>query len=280
MDKKAPSSEKKRSLFWIVLIVLVMMMGALGWQAKSLLQKPEPAPAPSTVWAKVPPVPPPTTIQIPQSPPDATPHEIIDSQDEETSPSETGPPESGGKIAAEPSDSESPASGAAPVAPAEQAVEPVTTAPKALDEKIVQSVDEAVQAVKETTEALTPPPKAPVTAAETETTQPSQPAPEEATAPATASKQTAAPEKREKKQAPYTIQVGAFRVKAHATETVAKLARKGYQSYISETMSTGKKPWYEVRFGHFETLEQANRALSTFKTKEKLDGMVARSRDR
>lgn len=273
LDKKAPSSEKKRSLFWIVLIFLVMMMGALGWQAKSLLQKPEPAPAPSTVWAKVPPPPAPTTIQIPQPTPDAT----TASQDKEQPGSQTDGASSRKKVASEPTDKEAPAPGEAPDTTATQEAATTTTDTKAIDKKVVESVDEAVQAVKETADALTPSTETPIRTAETETTQPAQPEPAKAPAPAAPAKQAAGPEMERKKQAPYTIQVGAFRVKAHAMATKAKLASKGYSSYIYETMGANKKPWYGVRFGQFETRDQANQALAAFKTKEKMDGMVTRS---
>lgn len=262
MDKDAPSRGKKRSLFWIVLIVLVIMMGALGWQAKSLLQPHEPAPSPAPVWAKVPPVPPPTTIQIPQPSPDDT----VASQNSDGSAPQTDSTaakaiETTGEL-----NQEAHASGA----------EPKVTAKLTPDEKALEPTDQAGQTAEAKTPELatqsnaTPPSADPITTAK------KKPAATPAKA-ATASKQAATPNTAKKQQAPYTIQVGAFRLKTHAMDTMARLDRKGYKPYLFETTSANKKTWYGVRFGQFETRDQAAQALIEFKAKEKMDGIISRS---
>ena len=73
----------------------------------------------------------------------------------------------------------------------------------------------------------------------------------------------------------FTIQVGAFREKAYARQTVVRLQAKGYKAYILESSDARSRIWYFVRFGRFEHREAAAKALSEFQAKEKGSAMIA-----
>ncbi len=78
--------------------------------------------------------------------------------------------------------------------------------------------------------------------------------------------------------APYAIQVGAFRNKTYAEQTAEQLKDKGYDSYIFETKGKNGRPWYLVRFGHFQDRPAAAKALTIFKDQEQMTATIARSR--
>lgn len=274
LEKEASSSEKKRSLFWIVLIVLVLLMGALGWQAKSLLNAPGPTQKPVAVRAKVPPAPVPTTIPI-TPPPNA----------------ETATPNMGGVASEDKGNEPQPASTSDQTEMHTDASDTAPESPIAKDPDLkgakapVIDKNGSEPAIQPDTNAPAPNNKG---AADMESV------PALASSPtSTASKQkpdtamnrdpvepkttSSEPVPLATPLAPYTIQVGAFRVKTYADDIMAQLSKGGYAPYIFETADANQKPWYAVRIGHYETRSQATQALLEFKQKEKMDAIISRS---
>jgi cell division septation protein DedD len=77
--------------------------------------------------------------------------------------------------------------------------------------------------------------------------------------------------------APFTIQVGAFRNKENAHGVLQNLNRLGYHPFILIVTLEDKGELYMVRFGAFDTLNDANAALADFVKKENMTAVVARS---
>jgi cell division protein FtsN len=74
----------------------------------------------------------------------------------------------------------------------------------------------------------------------------------------------------------YSIQVGAFKSKAQAETVKKRLQKKGYHVSISE--STTGKTLYKVRVGRFKNREEAMVFLRKIKDREKLNGIIVRSK--
>lgn len=77
------------------------------------------------------------------------------------------------------------------------------------------------------------------------------------------------------KRSYFTIQVGAFREKAYAQQSLAQWQDRGYGPYILETVDARERPWYFVRFGQFDNREEAILSLAGFQTKEKASAIIA-----
>lgn len=72
----------------------------------------------------------------------------------------------------------------------------------------------------------------------------------------------------------YAIQVGAYPEVWRANQAVAHWKDKGYSAYLT-TADLGKRGlWHRVRIGGFETKEQAQAYLASFKVNEKVDAVV------
>ena len=76
----------------------------------------------------------------------------------------------------------------------------------------------------------------------------------------------------------FAIQTGAYRTKAYAENNAAELKRLGYPSLIVELMDENAKLLYLVRFGRFQTREEAVAAADVFKEKEKMPAVVVRAK--
>jgi cell division septation protein DedD len=77
--------------------------------------------------------------------------------------------------------------------------------------------------------------------------------------------------------APFTIQVGAFRNKENAHGVLQNLNRLGYHPFILTVALEDKGELYMVRFGAFDTVDDANAALADFMKRENMTAVVARS---
>jgi cell division septation protein DedD len=76
------------------------------------------------------------------------------------------------------------------------------------------------------------------------------------------------------KEALFTVQVGAFRIKRYADAQLEKLKGLGYPAYIFNLTDKNQHPFYLVCFGHFQTLSKADSAMASFKEKEKMPAVV------
>jgi len=77
--------------------------------------------------------------------------------------------------------------------------------------------------------------------------------------------------------APFTIQVGAFRNKENAHGVQQNLDQLGYDPFILTVTLEDKGDLHMVRFGAFDTLDDANAALADFVKRENMSAVVARS---
>jgi cell division septation protein DedD len=77
--------------------------------------------------------------------------------------------------------------------------------------------------------------------------------------------------------APFTIQVGAFRNKENAHGVLQNLNQRGYHPFILTVILEDKGDLHMVRFGAFDSLDDANAALADFVKKENMTAVVARS---
>lgn len=265
MEKVVSPGKKKRPVLWITLVVLVLLVGVLGWQAKSLLPLPSPAPTPAPVRAKVPKQPPPMPIQTPE--PASVPMTADPNID-------TTAAMNDGTIV------QTDEGTLTPMAETEPSIEQNAPEPAPQSEAIAPEPDQESIAENQPL-----PQSVPTQAAEEQQPAPPTEANPAPTAPSPSSlASTSAPQSDSATMppeaitaAPFTIQVGAFLTKTYADDKIAVLSQKGYEPYIFEVTDAKKRSWYAVRFGHFETRDQAAQSLSEFKTKEKMDGIISRS---
>jgi cell division septation protein DedD len=78
------------------------------------------------------------------------------------------------------------------------------------------------------------------------------------------------------KEAPFTVQVGAFHTKSYADAELEKLKGLGYPAYLFRLLDKKQHPLYLVCFGRFRTLAEAGDAMAAFKKKENMAAVVAR----
>ncbi|MBT5873352.1 MAG: SPOR domain-containing protein [Candidatus Latescibacteria bacterium] len=57
----------------------------------------------------------------------------------------------------------------------------------------------------------------------------------------------------------YTIQIGAFRSQANATDLASNYESKGYEPYVLNTTDEGGTSWYSVRLGIYQDKDQARK---------------------
>jgi cell division septation protein DedD len=80
--------------------------------------------------------------------------------------------------------------------------------------------------------------------------------------------------------APYSIQVGSFAYKEQAEDLTQLLKGKGYPAYITSQIISGMGRMYQVRIGHYRTLDEAKREAKLIGRKEKLPTYIPSSPDR
>lgn len=100
-----------------------------------------------------------------------------------------------------------------------------------------------------------PAPAAPAPSAKTETASKPEPAAEPMPAPVSGA-------------GPYTIQLAASPNRPEAEALKGKLLEKKYDAYLVKVEIPGKGLWYRVRVGHYQSREQADKALRIIKARE------------
>lgn len=80
--------------------------------------------------------------------------------------------------------------------------------------------------------------------------------------------------------APFSIQVGSFAHKQQAEDLTQNLKGKGYAVYITSQVITGMGRMYQVRIGHYRTLEEARRKAELIERREKLQTYIPPLPDR
>ena len=80
--------------------------------------------------------------------------------------------------------------------------------------------------------------------------------------------------------APFSIQVGSFAHKQQAEDLTQQLKGKGYPAYITSQVISGMGRMYQVRIGHYRTLEEARREANLIGKREKLPTYIPPLPDR
>ena len=244
-------------MVWVELIILIVVIVLAVVAIQFFPRPPAPAPPPAVVRVKIPPMPVPKADPIPQMPqPPATESEVIASllnDDQVPAPIPAGDPE-----AAPP--------GQAPTG-------------QALTEDA--QIGHATPSDKAATTVEKPGPEdLSVNEEQSVTVDPTGDADVEEAAP-TADMPVAKPSPAgtvTENETRFTIQVGAYRTKAYAENNAAELKRLGYPSLIVKLMDENVKLLYLVRFGRFQTREEAVAAADAFKEKEKIPAVVVRAK--
>lgn len=76
----------------------------------------------------------------------------------------------------------------------------------------------------------------------------------------------------------YSIQVGSYPTAEEAKGQIDKWKNRGYASFMTVADIPKKGTWYRVRVGHFKSRGEAEGFLKKFQSKEKVSGLVVRSR--
>ncbi len=80
--------------------------------------------------------------------------------------------------------------------------------------------------------------------------------------------------------APFSIQVGSFARKEQAESLTQHLKGKGYAAYITSQVISGMGRMYQVRIGHYRTLEEARRKAELIERREQLQTYIPPLPDR
>jgi cell division protein FtsN len=142
-------------------------------------------------------------------------------------------------------------------------------APRKLQAPEIKSTDDAAAKSSETTSAPAAPaiPEAPAAAAENTTvvkkTEPAATSAPKATASGAA--------------APFSVQVGAFKVHENASQRAEELRKLGLEVAVVARGPEGDATWYYVRVGRFTTMKEARDKASAVKKDQNLDGFPVRA---
>ena len=79
--------------------------------------------------------------------------------------------------------------------------------------------------------------------------------------------------------APFTIQVGSFAHKKQAEDLTQYLRGKGYPAYLTSQVISGMGRMYQVRIGHYRTVDEAKREAKSIGEREKLPTYIPPSPD-
>jgi cell division septation protein DedD len=149
--------------------------------------------------------------------------------------------------------------------------------------KTTSEVDEAVAAIEKQraaakVEAAKPPPKPePQKVAVVEAPKVEAPKPEPAKEAAPVAKPEPEPAPApEKKPGKFTLQLSSFKEKVEAQSFLADMRIAGYRAYLVEAQVEGKGTFFRVRFGHYETYEDALSAKEEFEDKMQKIAYVTR----
>ena len=144
--------------------------------------------------------------------------------------------------------------------------------------KPTSEVDEAVAAIEQQRaaakiEAAKPPPK-PQPKPEAKPDPKPEPKPDPKPEPVAAPEPE--PVKEDKPAGKFTLQLSSFKEKVEAQSFLADMRIAGYRAYLVEAEVEGKGTFFRVRFGHYQTYEDALDAKSEFEDKMQKIAYVTR----
>jgi cell division protein FtsN len=146
-------------------------------------------------------------------------------------------------------------------------------APRKLQAPEIKSSDDAAAKSSETTSASTSAPAAPAVpeapAAVAENTTVAKKTEPAATSAPKATASGAA--------APFSVQVGAFKVHENASQRAEELRKLGLEVAVVARGPEGDATWYYVRVGRFTTMKEARDKASAVKKDQNLDGFPVRA---
>ncbi len=271
---------------WIGVLVTIILLAVVGWFAKSMLLPLSPSPAPTPV---------PMRKKVPQMP--ASPPSQAAKTETEQMTSAQNPEPAIEQVSASPSMETLSDQANQPVAGVQEttidtaarsqgAMEAGRSAPPP-PQPIDLSQEEDV--ANETEPAPEPPPGVSVTEAP--------PAPDLPQSNKEPVPQSAKPQKEPEpivetaapppapavtptgsdKTTPFNIQVGAYLTRSYADDKLNSLKQLGYDAFIYRSTDAKRRTWYAVRFGWFASRDEASQALTEFKSKQGMDGIISRS---
>ncbi|WP_320171824.1 C25 family cysteine peptidase [Maridesulfovibrio sp.] len=74
----------------------------------------------------------------------------------------------------------------------------------------------------------------------------------------------------------YTVQVSSNRRQESADKLISRLNGQGYDAYVVEVAEAGRRKWYCVRFGRFDSWSAAVEASAAYERKEQADAKIVR----
>ncbi|WP_278371483.1 SPOR domain-containing protein, partial [Thalassospira xiamenensis] len=77
--------------------------------------------------------------------------------------------------------------------------------------------------------------------------------------------------------APFSVQVGAFKVHENASQRAEELRKLGLEVAVVARGPEGDATWYYVRVGRFTTMKEARDKASAVKKDQNLDGFPVRA---
>lgn len=145
--------------------------------------------------------------------------------------------------------------------------------------KTTSEVDEAVAAIEKQraaakAEAAKPPPKP--EPAKAEPARAEAPKPEPPKAEPVAKPEPDPEPVPDKPAGKFTLQLSSFKEKVEAQSFLADMKIAGYRAYLVEAEVEGKGTFYRVRFGHYQTYEDAIEAKEDFENKMRKIAYVTR----
>jgi cell division septation protein DedD len=250
--KKQTSSGESKILILLVGVVFMALL-ALGvfWAPRFIRKEAAVAPPPAAKHIKIAQVPsdqtppaPPVEPARPQQQPSGTPEPEISSASDQPLQESVKP---------QPAE---PAGSGASETPAQEAKTPDAAPAKETSEPavIASAHDEVTQAQPEED---TPTGTDDAAQAEPETAQPAA-APDAGTA-------------------YFSLQVGAFRQKAYALDTMGKLSKKGYDAFVYDVTDSRQRTLHTVRVGRYNSQGEAASALDRLKQKENIDAIITKA---
>jgi cell division protein FtsN len=75
----------------------------------------------------------------------------------------------------------------------------------------------------------------------------------------------------------FNLQVGAFRKETNALDTMEKLLKNGYDSFIFKATGSRQRIWHTVRIGRYNSYKEAASSLERFVEKENIVALVVKA---
>ncbi|MFZ5564460.1 MAG: SH3 domain-containing protein [Thermodesulfobacteriota bacterium] len=75
-------------------------------------------------------------------------------------------------------------------------------------------------------------------------------------------------------RAPFSVQVGVYKIRENAISMLEELKKKGYDPYIFQTVDDSNEKLYAIRIGDYQTLQDAYAVTTHFQSKENRPAIV------